>query len=273
MLLNYLPGIGKKTEKNLRDHGINTWSDLLSHEQISYLNASKIQQIKSIAREYLIKLQSEPVQFIESTFKQKDKFVLFGDFKDSVAYFDIETTGPSPATDHITTIAIWNGTEVRTFVKGENLEEFQSEINKYKLLVSFYGSCFDIPFLKSDLRVNFSKHLHIDLCFVLRSLGLCGGLKAIEKKCGLHRGNLVDFDGAMAITLWYKYQKTKDRKYLETLLAYNVEDVVNLEYLMYLAWNMGRTHYALNLPEIPLKERTFINPFKVDNSVLKELGL
>ena len=106
-LLNYLPGIGKKTEKNLRDHGINCWSDLLKEQHIPYLNTKKLEQIRLIVRDYQSKLQIEPVSFIESTFKQKDKFVLFGDFRDSVAYFDIETTGLTPRFDHTTTIALW----------------------------------------------------------------------------------------------------------------------------------------------------------------------
>ncbi len=272
-LLSYLPGIGKKTEKNLRDHGITSWSDLLMHDKIPYLNSSKHQKIKSIIQEYQAKLRNEPAKFIESTFKQKDKFVIFGDFKDSVAYFDIETTGLTPGADHTTTIAIWNGSELKTFVNGENLHDFQAEINKYKLLVTFYGSCFDIPFLKRDLGIDFSNHYHIDLCFVLRSLGFSGGLKKIEKDFFIDRGDLVDLDGAFAVILWFKYQKLKDRKYLETLLAYNAEDVVNLEVLMYKAWKLGKAHYGLNLPELPEKQRTYTNPFTAHKDVLKELGL
>jgi uncharacterized protein YprB with RNaseH-like and TPR domain len=272
-LLSYLPGIGKKTEKNLREHGIKSWADLLTNNHIPYLNSAKHQQIKAIIQEFHAKLKTEPVKFIESTFKQKDKFVIFGDFKDSVAYFDIETTGLTPGLDHTTTIAIWNGSELKTFVRDENLHEFQAEINKYKLLVTFYGSCFDIPFLKQDLGIDFSNHFHIDLCFVLRSLGYSGGLKKIEKEFLINRGDLVDLDGSLAVSLWYKYQKSKNRKYLETLLAYNAEDVVNLEVLMYKAWNLGKTQYDLNLPELPEKQRTFTNPFTAHRDVLRELGL
>ncbi len=38
--------------------------------------------------------------------------------------------------------------------------------------------------------------------------------------------------------LWSEYQKTGNEKALETLLAYNIEDVVNLETLMVKAYNM-----------------------------------
>ena len=94
-LLSYLPGIGKKTEKNLRDHGINTWKDILALPSTPYLSQKRLDSLKEVIRDYNKQLSKDPVNFIERTFKQKDKFVLFDDFKDSVAYFDIETTGLS----------------------------------------------------------------------------------------------------------------------------------------------------------------------------------
>jgi len=267
-LLSYLPGIGKKTEKNLRDHGINTWNDILSLPSTPYLNQKRLDSLKEVIRDYKKQLSKDPVNFIEKTFKQKDKFVLFDDFKDSVAYFDIETTGLSPFSSYTTTVAVWDGSKIKTFVRDENLDEFQGYIDQYKLLVSFYGSCFDAPFLTQEQQIDFSKHLHIDLCFVLRSLGYSGGLKNIEIKFGINRGELAGFDGAMAVQLWHKYKSTNDRDYLETLLAYNVEDVINLEYLMHQAWNIGREQYQLNLPKIELKQRNFENPYKVKKKIM-----
>ncbi len=55
---------------------------------------------------------------------------------------------------------------------------------------------------------------------------------------GMDRGDLSDIDGFFAALLWNEYQKTEDKKALDTLLAYNVQDTVNLENLMVTAYNM-----------------------------------
>jgi len=94
-----------------------------------------------------------------------------------------------------------------------------------------------VPFIESC----FSTHLdqaHIDLRYVLKSLGYSGGLKACEKKLGIDRGDLDGVDGYFAVILWKDYLKTKNPKSLETLLAYNIADVMNLEILMIKAFNM-----------------------------------
>ena len=48
---------------------------------------------------------------------------------------------------------------------------------------------------------------------------------------------MADIDGYVAVPLWAAYQKEKDRRFLQTLLAYNVQDAINLEALMVHAYN------------------------------------
>ena len=74
---------------------------------------------------------------------------------------------------------------------------------------------------------------------VLRSLGITGGLKGCEKKLGIDRKELDGVDGYFAVLLWREYLKSGNRAALDTLLAYNIEDVVNLETLMVIAYNMN----------------------------------
>jgi uncharacterized protein YprB with RNaseH-like and TPR domain len=92
-----------------------------------------------------------------------------------------------------------------------------------------------------------------------------------EKALGLDRGDLDGVDGFFAVLLWREFQQTGNIKALETLLAYNIEDVVNLETLMVLAYNMklkdtpfSRTH-ALSMPKIP------DIPFKPDRSTIERI--
>ncbi len=64
--------------------------------------------------------------------------------------------------------------------------------------------------------------------------------------------------------LWDEFRKTRDHKVLETLLAYNVQDTINLENLMVTAYNM-------KLKDTPFYEIHLIeefpppaNPYGVD---------
>ena len=106
--------------------------------------------------------------------------------------------------------------------------------------------------------------VHIDLRYVLKSLGYAGGLKGCEKKACIDRGDLEGVDGYFAVYLWNEYQRNKNHKALETLLAYNVQDVVNLETLMFLSYNLKlketpfNESHQLDLPSSPE------NPFKAD---------
>jgi len=96
------------------------------------------------------------------------------------------------------------------------------------------------------------------------SLGFKGGLKRCERQLGLDRGDLKDIDGFFAVLLWGEYQRTGDQKALDTLLAYNIQDTINLENLIVTAYNM-------KLKETPFYESHFIeeptlpeNPFGTD---------
>ncbi len=168
--------------------------------------------------------------------KSSEHWRLFSDFRDSVAYLDIETTGLDPVLDYITTIAVYDAKDIHYYVRGENIDEFKEDIKKYKLLVTYNGKTFDVPFLRSKLGVAMDQ-AHIDLRYVLASLGYSGGLKYCEKQLGYDRGKLRAVDGYMAVMLWHEYQKTADRKVLDTLLAYNIEDVLTLENLLVFAFN------------------------------------
>jgi uncharacterized protein YprB with RNaseH-like and TPR domain len=144
------------------------------------------------------------------------------------------------------------------------------DIGRYNVIVTYNGKTFDVPFIEKYFGIEMT-HAHIDLRYVLKSLGYGGGLKRCEKALGLDRGDLDGVDGFFAVLLWREFQQTGNIKALETLLAYNIEDVVNLETLMVLAYNMklkdtpfSRTH-ALSMPKIP------DIPFKPDRSTIERI--
>ena len=149
---------------------------------------------------------------------------------------DIETTGLSQRRDRITVIGIYDGRESKTYIKDINLNDVVEEFSKYKLLVSFNGARFDLPFIKSEFPEIEFKQLHIDLMYPLRRIGYNGGLKNIEKLLGISRSkDTEDLTGFDAVRLWKQYERG-DMDALEKLVKYNREDIVNLKTIIELTY-------------------------------------
>jgi len=167
---------------------------------------------------------------IPNLINEIEKYSDFDEFKQNVAFVDIETTGLSKERNIITVLGIHN-TKPNIFVHGINLEDSVKELEKAKYLITFNGNRFDLPFIHKHL--PFSKNYKsIDLMVLFHRLGMYGGLKKIEQNVGISRDvNIVGMDGKDAITLWNKYCKG-DKIALKTLIQYNIEDILNLEILL-----------------------------------------
>jgi uncharacterized protein YprB with RNaseH-like and TPR domain len=100
------------------------------------------------------------------------------------------------------------------------------------MLVTFFGTGFDLPFIRRSFPYLKLGHLHVDLCYLLRRLGLRGGLKRIEIELGVERTPETDgLSGFDAVRLWSEYRRgSKDA--LDLLLLYNREDVINMKALL-----------------------------------------
>ena len=68
-------------------------------------------------------------------------------------------------------------------------------------------------------------------------LGFSGGLKTSEEYFGIDRISSSNIDGIMAVKLWNYYKSYNDVDALEILIYYNQEDTINLEQLLYIAYN------------------------------------
>lgn len=244
----HIPGIGAKTEEGLWAAGIDCWDAVAGHPG---LPPGRSAMIMHHTEEALERLRARDARFFVERLPANQHWRLFPHFRDRVAYLDIETTGLGAPGDHITTIALYDGATIRHYVHGDNLAKFEQDIRAYDLLVTFNGKGFDVPFIESSFGMRLSTP-HIDLRYVLASLGYRGGLKAIERALGFDRGELADVDGYFAVLLWHDYVKKKNRAALDTLIAYNMVDTVNLEALMVLAYNLkiAQTPFAdsLRLP-------------------------
>ncbi len=251
----HIPGIGETTEKRLWSSGLDSW-EICSDLQGISLSRKRKESIGRYIEEAEVQLAQGNPRYFAELLPSNLHWRLFPEFRDSVAYLDIETTGLDTWDNSITTIALYDGMSISYYVQGENLEQFEADIRKYQVLVSYNGKCFDVPFIEWYFKTKLD-HAHIDLRYVLRSLGISGGLKGCEHQLGLDRGDLEGVTGFFAVLLWNEFEETGNRRALETLLAYNIEDVVNLETLMVMAYNMKlrgtpfEATHRLELPDRP----------------------
>lgn len=231
----HLNKIGPKRETLFWENRIFSWNDLLFALTADNGHPIKVPLcLKDELDDSFRHLTDGNAKYFSGRLKSADAWRMFADFRSCVAYIDIETTGLEDP--DITTIALYDGKHIKYYVNGQNLDQFRDDILNYQLIVSFNGKTFDVPIIEKFFNIKLDQ-AHIDLRYVLKSLGYSGGLKSCEKQLGISRGDLDGVDGYFAVLLWHEYCKTKNKKALETLLAYNIEDVVNLEKLMVTAFN------------------------------------
>lgn len=264
----HIPGIGIITEQRFWDSGIHNWDDFTQNCTFR-LSQSRMDTISSYLEESHQHLESDNPNYFSQLLQTAQHWRFFPEFRHSMVYLDIETTGLNRYHDPITTISLYDGESIYYYVNGQNLDDFKDDIDKYRVVVTYNGKTFDVPFIEKYFGIRLD-HAHIDLRYILGSLGYRGGLKSCETQLGIDRGDLKDIDGFFAVQLWYDYQRTGNPKALETLLAYNIQDVLTLENLMVISYNLkikNTPFYNNKLPEPVLPEI----PFEVDMETIERI--
>jgi uncharacterized protein len=145
------------------------------------------------------------------------------------AYLDIETAFDQS----ISVVGIYRPDLGATQLVGGGVSDLRLYecLEGVTTLVTFNGSSFDLPVIRKRLAADLkAEYDHRDLLYVCRRRGLRGGLKVVEQILGIGRAT-QGITGMDAPRLWHRYEAYADRSALETLLAYNYEDVVNLALL------------------------------------------
>lgn len=258
----HLKGIGHQTEASLWEKGVLTHDDALNKGILT----TRSNCLKNSKKD----IDNRNWHPFYEGMNSKDHWRLFGDLVHETAYIDIETTGLGSSIDIITTTVVHSLRDTHVFVNGINLDKLPIHLSQFKLIVTYNGKCFDIPFIERFFQTTVNTP-HIDLRYVLSGMGYRGGLKSCEQQLGLiNREGMEEIDGYTAVLLWNYYCKTKDSKALETLLAYNYEDSVRLEWLMIEAYNQKLSGLPflsnqLHKPTLPP------NPYKTYSSVLRRI--
>ncbi len=266
---HHIPGIGLKAEEKLWEAGLTDWRMATAPHEVK-VPLKKRHTIATHIQESMAQLRDRNLSFFKTRLPPGSHWRLFPEFRKETAFLDIETDGLDSDSGIITTIALYDGRSLRHYVNGRNLDEFPDDILSYKLLVTYNGKSFDIPFIERYFRIRLH-HAQIDLRYVLAGLGIKGGLKRCEIALGIDRGDLNGLDGFFAPLLFQDYRCNDNEKALETLLAYNMEDAVNLETLMVIAYNrkIERTPF-FHTHALPEPERPAI-PFRADRQTIEKI--
>lgn len=227
----FLNGIGESTERRLWNHGITHWKHFLKKPNLPGISSSRKELYDKEVRYLLKQFSKGNLRPFSKRFKPEHHWRFLRAFPKKTAFLDIETNGQPIGFGEITLLGLYANGKMTTLVKGKSLTQrrLQQELSKYDLLVTFFGTVFDLPFLRSIYPQLLLDHAHFDLCFAARRLGLQGGLKNIEKRIGLARSiNIEGLVGWDAVKLWYAWQ-AGDQKAGQTLCEYNEADVRNLE--------------------------------------------
>lgn len=224
----FLDKVGRKTEQHIWQQDVPNWQEFRERKSIPSFSSLRKGYYDRQLEKAEKALRHFDVDFFTQKFPASETWRLYETFQEDAVFLDIETSGWY---GDITVIGLHDGEETKTMVRGFNFgkEMLKQELSKYKLLITFNGSSFDLPVLKRYFQFM-PKLLHIDLRFVCRSIGLTGGLKAIERMVGMKRAEEIEhITGEDAVYLWNMWKISGEQKYLDLLVQYNEADCMNLK--------------------------------------------
>ena len=228
----FLERVGHKLEQAIWNNGIYDWDSFLKNNRIKGMSRyRKLYYNRKILNAKKALYNFDSGYFIE-LLPQSEMWRLYDFFREDAVFLDIETTGLSKLQDDITVFGLYDGLNTKTMIKNINLDyrSLKKELEKYKLIVTFNGASFDLPFIEKRYPNLLPKIPNFDVKSLTDKLGLKGGLKNIEKELGIKRNEIINkFGGGDALTLWRMYRATGDEYYLNLLVEYNEYDIMNLK--------------------------------------------
>jgi uncharacterized protein YprB with RNaseH-like and TPR domain len=227
----HLKGIGPSTERRLWEEGIADWTAFRQESRLPGISLPRkaLYDVDLIAAQD--HLDRRNARYFAGCLHTRDHWRLFRTFGARALYLDIETTGLSAREGQVTIVGLYRNGRMSTLIWGDSLTKdvIQEELDQADLLITFFGSVFDVPYLQTYFQGLQVSIPHFDLCFAARRVGLQGGLKHIERELDIAReSDLHQVDGMEAVRLWHQY-RGGDEGALETLVRYNAADTRNLE--------------------------------------------
>jgi uncharacterized protein YprB with RNaseH-like and TPR domain len=227
----FLPKIKQKKEQNIWKQGIKNWDEFLNNDVMGISKKTKQFYNRQIMEAQQAYYNGDSTYF--SKIPTTETWRLYEYFKDETVFLDIETSSSTSMKSYLTVIGLYDGIDTKIMIKDVNLDlvALKNELQKYKFVVTFNGSTFDIPYLNKKFPGLIPNVPHMDLRYLCSKIGLNGGLKDIEKQLGIMRDNEIveRLYGGDPLKLWKMFKGSGDDYYLKLLVEYNEEDVINLK--------------------------------------------
>ncbi len=238
-------GLSRSAEQKIWELGCLSW-DHFNYLPDKTFSKKKTASVLLEIEQAQMALKAGMPDYFLNRLLNPDKIRVLSEFQQQTAVIDIETTGLS-SRDEITSIAVLKNGGIYLFVKGINLYEFFEIIQDVKLLITFNGTRFDLPFIRRFFSIDLGIP-HLDLLPVLKPLGYYGGQKKCEKIANLRRIYSKGTTGKDAVILWDYWQKKHDITSLKQLILYNAEDVFMLEKLAIKTYDLVMKTFPIHLP-------------------------
>ena len=223
-----LDGVSPEAEIRLRRGGVVTCRQL-AMEADRYFSVRHAARVRASWKQCCRAEELELAGWFVSHLPAGHRVRALKDFWKDAVFFDVETDGMARNT-RITCVTTCHDNTIRTFVRGQNLDDFLEEWASAKLLVGFNSKRFDMPMVCREFGLA-NIPAQIDLMDEAAHFGLRGGLKTIERTVGFVREDVPCVCGADAVNQWRRWSENGDEKALSALLVYNREDVLSLQYL------------------------------------------
>lgn len=240
-------GLTPESEERLWSRGCLSWRHLgfMAEREFSLRKrALLLEQLPA----FDAALESRCADFFVGRLPCGHRMRILPEFREEVAYLDIETDGMG-SDAVITLIGLWWRGALHTFVRGRNLADFIKVWSRLGVVATFNGARFDLPVIMREFGFT-TRPPQIDLMDEARHWGLAGGLKQIERRLGIARTEEESGSGLEAVLLWDEYVRHGDGRALEKLVAYNARDVLSLPKLAHHVLRQSIQNYPGPLPEL-----------------------
>jgi uncharacterized protein YprB with RNaseH-like and TPR domain/predicted nuclease with RNAse H fold/dephospho-CoA kinase len=230
----HLRGVSERRERELWRYGILTWEAL--RRQIatgsSLLRGWSAERLAKALEDCRTPLAEQDVAFFASRFPRREYYRLALSFPRETIFLDIETTGLSLYYDYITLVG-WSIADLYgLYLRGDSTDRLREALSRAKVIVTFNGSRFDLPFLRQEFPDLPIPAAHVDLRFLARRVDLSGPQKEIERRLRLRRGgDIASLDGRSAPLLWHEYRRG-DLGALRRLIQYNHADIEGMKHIL-----------------------------------------
>lgn len=226
-----LPGVGDITERRLWREGVPTLDAFMASPRLRGFSHERKRALDREAGRALEAHEARDAGFFAARLPHAQAWRMFARFEEEAAFLDIETDGLSRFSA-VTVVGVFRPREGFTaLVRGRGLSAaaITEALQGVRLLVTFNGAGFDLPFIRMSFPSAKLPPAHLDLLSCARRLEWRGGLKAVERRLGLVRDlETRVLAGSDAVRLWHAWKRTGSENALRLLVSYNRADCENL---------------------------------------------